>query len=262
MTASNEPSTLPVGEPQHTPRPPEAVFTVWGTAVRVKPAILANLIGLWGLAAWLAGRGHPERPWPLRILVGLLATTAMMVADLGHAMAHIISARYAGAPMDEILISEGMPRTLYHDNDVPPGVHRLRALGGPIYSAVGLAISCLLRGLAPRGSLVREVAGWSCLGHGFILGGSLAPLPIVDGGTMLKWTLVERGRTPEQADEVVAQVDLSLGAALTATGVALAATRRKGSARRRQPALRRWLPALGLTAAGAIAIVAARGKGQ
>jgi hypothetical protein len=221
--------------------------------VRVKPAILANLVGLWGLLAWLAGRGHPERPWSLRILAGLLSTVALMVADLGHAMAHIISARYAGAPMDEILISEGMPRTLYHDNDVPPRVHRLRALGGPIYSAVGLAASCLLHHLAPRGSLAREIAGWSCLGHGFILGGSLAPLPMVDGGTMLKWTLVERGRTPEQADEIVAQVNLSLGAALTASGVALAATRRQ------KPASR-WLPALGLVAAGAIAIAAARGR--
>ena len=129
------------------------------------------------------------------------------------------------------------------------------------YSAVGLAISCLLRSLAPHGSLVREVAGWSCLGHGFIFGGSLAPLPIVDGGSMLKWTLVERGRTPEQADEIVAQVDLSLGTALAATGIAVAATRRNRSARHEESAARRWLPALGLIAAGAIAIVAARGKG-
>ena len=252
MIATDEQPTLPTSAPQDTPQPPEAVFTVWGTAVRVKPTFLANLLGLWGFLAWLAGRSHPERPWPLRLLVGLLSMTVLMVADLGHAMAHTISARYAGAPMDEILISEGMPRTLYHDNDVPPRVHRLRALGGPIYSAVGLAISCLLRGLAPHGSLAREVAGWSCLGHGFIFGGSLAPLPIVDGGTILKWTLVERGRTPKQADEVVTQVNLSLGAGLTATGVTLAAARRQES-----PA-RRWLPALGLIAAGAIAIVSAR----
>ncbi|MFN2186070.1 MAG: hypothetical protein ACK2UU_18965 [Anaerolineae bacterium] len=236
------------------PQPYEAVFTIWNTRVRVRPAILAYLFGLWGLQAWLAGRGHPERPWLVRILVGLLSTIAMMAADLGHAMAHTVSARYAGAPMDEILLSEGMPRTLYYDNDVPPRVHRLRALGGPIYNVAGLAISCLLRGLAPRGSWVGEVAGWSCLGHGLILGGSLVPLPVVDGGTMLKWTLVERGRTPEQADEIVRQVDLSLGTALTATGVALAA------AGRQQTAARRWLPVLGLLAAGAIGIAAGRGK--
>jgi len=232
----------------------EAVFTVWHTAIRVKPAVLANLAGLWGLAAWLAGRGHPGRPWPVRIVVGLLSTVAMMAADFGHAMAHIASARYAGAPMDEILISEGMPRTLYYDNDVPPRAHRTRALGGPIYSTAGLGLSCLVRGLAPQGSLAREVAGWSCLGHGFILGGALAPLPIVDGGSILKWTLVEQGRTPEEADEAVAQVDLSLGVALTATGVAVGVTRRQESPSRR------WLPALGLIAAGAMAIAFGRGR--
>ena len=248
MTASNGAGSRPARQEG------EIVCTVWDTAIRIKPAVLANLLGLWGLAAWLAGRSHPERPWSVRILVGLLTTIAMMVADFGHAMAHIVSARYAGAPMDEILISEGMPRTLYYDNDVPPRAHRTRALGGPIFSAIGLVLSCLVRDLASRGSLVREVAGWSCLGHGFIMSAGLVPLPIVDGGTILKWTLVERGHTPEEADEVVAQVDLSLGAALTATGVALAATSRQES-----PA-RRWLPALGLIAGGAIAIAFGRGK--
>lgn len=254
MTANNGSQSLSTGDSQDTQHQAELVLTVWGTAVRVRPVILANLLGLWGLLAWLAGRGHPERPWSLRIVIGLLSTAAMLVADVGHAMAHIFSARYAGAPMDEILLSEGMPRTLYYDNAVPPRVHCLRALGGPIYSAMGLLISCLARGLAPRGTVSHEIAGWSCLGHGFILGGSLVPLPIVDGGTMLKWTLVEHGRTPEQADEVVAQVNLSLGAALTATGAALAATGRQ------QSPVRRWLPALGLVAVGALAIAAGCGK--
>ena len=254
MAANHGSDCPPAAEPQDARRAGEAVFAVWDTAIRVKPAVLANLLGLWGLAAWLAGRGHPERPWCQRILVGLLSTIAMMVADFGHAMAHIVSARYAGAPMDEILLSEGMPRTLYYDNDVPPRAHRTRALGGPIFSAIGLALSCLVRGLASQGSVVREVAGWSCLGHGFIAGAGLVPLPIVDGGSILKWTLVERGRTPEQADEVVAQIDLSLGAALTATGVAVAATSHQESA------ARRWLPALGLVAAGAIAIAFGRAR--
>jgi hypothetical protein len=213
------------------------LFTVWDTPVKVKPAILANLLALWGLLSWLAGRRGPESPWPVRLLVGLLSTLALLAADLGHAMAHIASARYAGAPMDEIQVSAGMPRTIYHDNDVPPRTHRLRALGGPLYNAVGLLVSLVWRALTPRGSPVRQVADWSCLGHGLILGGSLVPLPFVDGGSVLKWTLVERGRTPQEADEVVRQVDLSLGMAAAATGVALAATRQ------------RWLPALGLVAA-------------
>lgn len=148
---------------------------------------------------------------------------------------------------DEILISSGMPRTLYFNNDVPPRVHRLRALGGPIFSTLGLLFSLLWRVFAPPDSLAREVAGWSCIGHSFILGGALTPLPFVDGGTIVKWTWVERGRTPTEADAVVRQIDLAIGATATTAGVALMARRR-------------WLPALGAIAAGAIAIGAALDK--
>ena len=70
-------------------------FSVWGTPVKVNPAILANLLGLWGLLSWLAGRHRPERPWFLRVVIGFLSTVALLIADLGHAMAHIISARHA-----------------------------------------------------------------------------------------------------------------------------------------------------------------------
>ncbi|MFQ5343836.1 MAG: hypothetical protein ACE5F6_20020 [Anaerolineae bacterium] len=222
------------------------LFTVLNTPVKVKPAVLGNILALWGMLSWMAGRRRPERSWPARLLVGGLAMVTLVIADIGHAMAHIVSARYAGAPMDEILVSQEMPRTIYYDNDVPPQAHRMRALGGPIYSALGLLSSLAVRGLVPRTSAVHEIAGWSAVGHGFILG-SIAPLPPVDGGSILKWTLVERGRTPAEADAVVQRLDLAIGGAATAAGVAFASRRR-------------WLPALGLIGAGAIAIGAALGK--
>jgi len=230
------------------------LFSVGGTPVKIHPGIIANLVALWGVLSWWAGRRQPERPWLLRLGIGLLETLALLSADLGHAMAHIVSARYAGAPMDEIVASSGMPRTLYHDNDVPPRVHRLRALGGPIYSALGLLTSLFLRALSPQGSAMREITDASCLGHGFILLGSLVPLPFVDGGSLVKWTLVEGGRSEAEAEGVIKTVDLALGAACAATGVLVATTRRG------QPARQRWLPALGLVAAGGIAIAAALDK--
>lgn len=226
---------------------PPILFTFRGTPIKTSPVVLANVLGLWGGLSWLAGRRQPERSWPVRLLVGALSTLTLLVTDIGHAMAHVISAQFAGAPMDEILISESMPKTVYFDNDVPPQAHRMRALGGPIFSAVGLLISLLLRLLKPRGSVAREVAGWSCMGHGMILGGSLAPLPIVDGGSILKWTLVEQGRTPEEADDTIKQVNLGLGVAATTTGVGLATKRR-------------WLPAIGLLLIGTAAVAAALGK--
>lgn len=224
-----------------------ALFTAWGTPINLNPAILANLFGLWGLLSWWAGRRQPARPWPVRLVVGALSTLVLLAADLGHAMAHIISARSAGAPMDRIEVSAGMPRTIYLDNDVPPEVHRQRALGGPVFNAIGLAASLMLRRLAPRDSVAHEIAGWSSLGHGLLLAGSLAPLPIVDGGSILKWTIVERGRAEEEAEAVVRQANLALGASVTVTGITLAARWQ-------------WLPAFGLVAGGSILLAAGLGK--
>jgi hypothetical protein len=184
---------------------------------------------------------------PVRLLAGVLSAGVLILSDVGHAFAHTISARFAGAPVDEIELSAGMPRTIYHENHVPPRTHRMRALGGPIFSALGLGISLLVRAFLPRNSMAREVADWSSLGHGLILVGSLAPLPIVDGGSLLKWTLVDRGRTPAQADQIVKQAGIVTGVAATGAGV-MFATRR------------RWLPAVGLIAAGMVAIGAALGK--
>jgi len=227
-------------------------FTIWSTQIKVKPAVLGNLLVGWVALSLLAGQQLPESSWPARLVVGALSTTAVMVADFGHALSHIASARYAGAPMDEVLmdevlISAGMPRTIYLDNDVSSQTHRLRSLGGPIFSTLGLAVSLFLRALTPYGSLARMVADWSCIGHGFILAGSLMPLPVVDGGVILKWTLVERGRTPAQADAVVRRLNLVIGAVALVAGVVLTAQHQ-------------WLLALGFAGASTIAIGAGLGK--
>jgi len=180
------------------------------------------------------------------VLSSFVSMLILLVADFGHAIAHIASARRAGAPMDMVLISAGMPRTLYYNDDVPPAVHRRRASGGPVFSAVGSVLSLLLYLVASDGSLLREWAGWSLVGHGFILLGSLAPLPMVDGGCILKWTLVKRGRTEQEADALVRRVDWVIGALAVAAGVVMAV-------------LGLWLVGLAVLAAGGIFLGAALG---
>jgi hypothetical protein len=91
------------------------------------------------------------------------------------------------------------------------------------------------------------VADWSCVGHGLIFTGSLVPLPIVDNGSLLKWALVENGRTPTEADHIVKQAGVVTGIAVSSAGVMLATCRR-------------WLPATGLLAAGVVAIGVSLGK--
>ena len=178
------------------------LYTFNGVPVKAKPPFYFMVILLWSLLTWLAGRRKPERPFSKKILIGTLSLPLAFIADIGHAMAHTESAKRAGAPMDEILLSADMPRTLYANNDVPPRTHIIRAIGGPIYSAIGLAISLLWRSFSPPASLSRELADISSFYHGMIFG-CLIPFPIVDGGTILKWSLVEKGYSPEEADGIV-----------------------------------------------------------
>ncbi len=215
-----------------------------GVPVVAQPGFWPIPFLLTGFLSWVAGLRKPERSRLQRFGVAVLAMPVALFADVGHAMAHTISARLAGAPMDEVLLSSEMPRTLYQNNEVPPRTHIVRALGGPVFSLTCAVLSLVWRSLSPKGSLSRDLADASLAGHSFILIGSLAPLPMVDGGTVLKWKLVEAGQSLEQADHTVQNTSLYLGAALLSLGALLGLLGK-----------RRWVG--GLLAAGGAAGVAA-----
>ncbi len=220
---------------------------IFDTPVNIKPAVLLNLIVLWGFATWFGLNQHPNRGLWLGMLVGFLSVLLLVFADIGHAIAHIFSARYARAPLDEILITAGMPRTLYPDNKVSPATHRMRALGGPVFSALGLLMSILIYIVSTNYPLVRELAAWSIAGQGFIFLGCLLPLPIVDGGTVLKWTLVEKGRTEIEADQILRQVNWLIGGIAGIAGAVFLV-------------FQIWIAGLIIVGVGGIAIAAAAGK--
>ncbi len=193
---------------------------IFGTPVKAKTiAVVTIMAVVWEVVTWLQLHWHPERGFWQGLLIGLVTTILLLAVEFGHTLAHIFSARYAGAPMDEILITADMPRTLYSNNDVSPNVHRLRALGGPIFNLMGLLLGLAIYGIASGNSIIKELAGWWALGHGLQLIMSLSPLPFVDGGTILKWTLVERGKTEREADKLVRQIDWGLGIMLVIIGI-------------------------------------------
>ena len=195
---------------------------IFGTTVKAKKiALVIILLVTWVCVTWLGLYWHPERGFWQGLLIGLVAALLLLVVEFGHDFAHIFSARYAGAPMDEILISLAMPRTLYSNNDVSPNVHRMRALGGPIFNATGLLLSLVIYGVASANSITKELAGWWALGHGLQLIMSVTPVPPVDGGTILKWTLVARGSTETEADEIVRRVGWALGIGVAIIGAGL-----------------------------------------
>lgn len=194
---------------------------VFGTPVKVKETVIVPMLLLWGGLTWWGMRWHPKRGLGPGLLISLVTLVILVPVDFGHALAHIFSARYAGAPMDEIRITANMPRTLYWNNDVSPDQHRLRAMGGPIFSALGFLLSLAIYRRVPRNSIARELSGWSTLGHGLLFLMCLVPLPVVDGGTLLKWTLVAHGRSQAEADETVRRIDFGMAALGGIIGAAL-----------------------------------------
>lgn len=221
---------------------------IWGTVVRVKLVfILPLLLTLWAGLSWVGWRWHPGRTLPQALLIGLASTILLAFAEIGHPFAHVVSARYAGAPMDELLITDGMPRTLYWNNAVSPAAHRLRALGGPIFNVLALLISAAVFGISSGHPVVRELAAWSAMGHGLLLIMSLVPVPMVDGGALLKWTVVARGRAPAEADTLVTRVDQWIAIVAAGLGAILLVAKI-------------WIPGLALLGISAIVIGIVTGR--
>ena len=194
---------------------------IFGTPVKASVTVLPIILFVWGVVTWLGLYWHPERGLRQSLLIGFVSTILLLFVEFGHPLGHIFSARFAGAPMDEIRIAADMPRTLYKDNDVTPRSHLMRALGGPIFNLIGLFLSIAIFELVSPNSIVREWMTWSAFGHGLLLIMSLTPLPPVDGGTILKWTLVAKGRTEREADKVVRQIDWILGSIIGSIGIGL-----------------------------------------
>jgi len=224
-------------------------LSIFGTPVKAKGMVLIPIVVLWGSITWLEFSWHPERAFWQDLLMGFATMLLLLVVEVGHALAHIFSARAAGAPMDELLLwpSAGMPRTLYWNNEVSPDVHRMRAMGGPVFNVVGLLLSGVIYAVASGNPIARELAAWSVGGHGLLLILSLLPLPMVDGGTIMKWTLVARGKTEIEADEIVRQVDWVMGIVGGMIGVGFIA-------------MQMWIAGVILVGIGVVVIGIAAGK--
>jgi hypothetical protein len=123
---------------------------------------------------------------------------------------------------------------------VTPRQHILRALGGPLFNLLVLPVALLLRQRTVPGSTARDVADAAVATNAFLPAVGLLPIPGIDGGPILKWSLVEKGYTPRQADEAVRKVDGALGVGLALAGAL--------SFRKRRPLLGGFLALLAGTA--------------
>jgi Zn-dependent protease len=198
----------------------QRVGTVFGTPLVVKGYTWLPLVQLltWLVMIWQAGRRRPGRSWLERAGVAALTMLTLLGSEWGHNLAHAAAAKAIGKPMDAMRVFLGMPLCVYYDiNDVTvtPRQHIARSLGGPLFN-VSLLLAALVGGkFTGPNSVAREVADVAVGMNAFSASVAMLPIPGIDGGSILKWALVKRGLTPQQADERVCKVDGILGVLLT-----------------------------------------------
>jgi Zn-dependent protease len=137
---------------------------------------------------------------------GILKTTVILGSEWCHNLAHTVASNLIGKPMDQLRIQLGMPRCIYHDiNDleVSPRQHVMRSLGGPIINILLLPVSWITKKMTRPGSISDETAKAFYQTNLFLSLVSLLPIPGIDGGALLKWSLVEKGFSVAEADQAV-----------------------------------------------------------
>ena len=211
------------------------IGSVFGTPLVIKGFSWLPLteLAVWVIMTFVDRRRHPHRSFAQQATSGGATTLVILGSEWCHNLAHAAAARLIGKPMDALHIQWGMPRCVYHqvnDLTVTPRQHILRAIGGPVYNALTLPFWQLFKRASRPDSISRDAAEAGLAMNTFLSTASLLPIPGIDGGPLLKWSLVSRGRTPQQADVLVARVNRFSAAGLAAAAAILF---RK----------RRWLPA-------------------
>ena len=182
-----------------------------------------NQLAFWLYLTWQSERRRPERGLAQNMGVGLLKMAAFLTWEWLHNLAHAATAQWIGKPMDRLDIVAGMPICIYSPDNhrsTTPRQHIYRALGGPLFNLAAMLITRLLRSFTHPSSITREVLDVAVGMNTFLATASLLPIPGIDGGPILKWTLVKRGRTPEQADNLVRTVNIGLTAPLAVLSMA------------------------------------------
>jgi len=187
-------------------------------------------LGALPVLAWAAARKHPHYSWKQCAGLALLTMAAMLGSEWCHNLAHAAVAQAIGKPVDAIRIVWGMPLLVYYDiNDrsVKPRQHLLRALGGPVFNALTLPVLLLLKRFSAPGSPWRDLVEVALKTNVFLLTVGLLPIPGIDGGAVLKWSLVEQGQTIAHADRTVQKVNAGLGLGLAAGSLAALKKKRR-----------------------------------
>jgi Zn-dependent protease len=179
-------------------------------------------LALWPFMARYAKNREPGRSWFMATGIGALTTLVTLGSEWGHNLAHAAAAKLVNKPMDALRITWGMPLVVYYDindQEVTPKQHIARALGGPLFNLLLLPIAWLFRRGTRLGTAARDIADAAVTTNMLLPAIGLTPIPGLDGGPILKWSLVELGQSIPEADLAVRKVNGVVGPLLSLGGV-------------------------------------------
>jgi len=236
----------------HTEKNITILCHIFGTPLAIQGIswLPLNQLFFWVLFTWRSVRKHPTWTGFKHLILGGLRMAVLLGAEWCHNLAHVAAARAVDKPVDAMRIIVGMPGLIYDEPEHPsitPRQHLIRSLGGPVCNTVLLAVSKVFQRFTPTGSTAREVADTAVGMNIFIATASLLPVPVFDGGPILKWSLIGRGISPAKAAVIATRTNQVLGPGLL--GIAAVAMGKK-----------HWLLAFILAFLGALSLAAGLGK--
>ncbi len=211
----------------YTPEQPGHTLThLWDTPVVVVGRTWLPLVELasWMFFSWWSSRRDPDRKPGVSLGLGAVHTLMVLGSEWCHNLAHVAAARMVARPMDALRITWGMPLCVYYeleDERVTPRQHIARALGGPLFNFAASLTLGRIRSRTKKNTPAREIVDTALGANLIILGAGLLPYPGLDGGVILKWSLVEGGSSTRQADAITRQMDGAVAAGLAGAALGL-----------------------------------------
>jgi membrane-associated protease RseP (regulator of RpoE activity) len=122
-----------------------------------------------------------SEPLEARLVAGLGYGLLLYLAHVLHALGHIVSGKWAGAPMDANLLTATFHVNLYYGDQsaVEQAVHTKRALGGPALNLLSGLIAVASGTMVQNGFLA--FFAFASIAFGAFV---LLPIPSLDGGVI------------------------------------------------------------------------------
>jgi Zn-dependent protease len=155
-------------------------------------------------------RKFPELSKRERILWSLSCTLALLGSEWCHNLAHTLISKAIKKPVDAILINFGMPLLIYFKPDDPqvtPRQHIIRAIGGPAFNLAVMPALYVMLKHTKANTPDQFLAQLAFDTNVFIFTASLTPFPSLDGGPIMKWSLVQHGKSISEAEQIVGKAN-------------------------------------------------------